>query len=276
MHADLPGVRLWYTDTDTDTENETAASERERTRPGKQTIVFLHANTGTSANWEQQNKAFSAAGYRVIAFDRRGWGQSFAIPDTGSQPGSVAGDLQALVEHLQLDKFHLVGVAGGGFIALDYAAWKQEHLLSLAIGASTGAITDPAETRFRERILLPDFRAMPAHYRELGASYLGENPEGVKQWIAIEHAARQADAPAQPPLRSPNTYAKIAAIRTRTLLLLAGADLIAPPGLMRQWGAYLPNVQFAEVFDAGHSIAWERPELFNRRILDFLRAVSGE
>ena len=265
MHADLPGVRLWYTDVQPKGGN-----------PGE-AIILLHANTGTSANWQKQNEAFSAAGYRVIAFDRRGWGQSFPNPDTGPQPGTVAGDLQALVEHLKLDKFHLVGVAGGGFIALDYAAWKQEHLLSLTVAASTGAITDPPELAFRERILLPGFRAMPAHFREIGPSYLGENPEGVKEWIEIEHHARQADAPPNPPLRTPNTYAKIATIRTRTLLLAAGADLLAPPGLMRQWGAHLPNKQFAEVFDAGHSIAWERPELFNSRILAFLRreAVGG-
>ena len=267
MHADLPGVRLWYTDV------PPAISSTGKARG--EAIVLLHANTGTSANWQKQNEAFSAAGYRVIAFDRRGWGQSFANADTGPQPGSVAGDLQALIGHLRLDKFHLVGVAGGGFIALDYAAWKQEHLLSLTVGASTGAITDPAEAQFRERVLLPGFRAMPAQFRELGPSYLGENPEGVKQWIDIEHHARQADAPAQPPLRSPNTYAKIASIRTRTLLLMAGADLLAPPGLMRQWGAHLPDKQFAEVFDAGHSIAWERPELFNSRVLAFLGEGSG-
>ena len=268
MHADLPGVRLWYTDI--------AADVSKAGQPRDQTIVLLHANTGTSANWHKQNQAFSAAGYRVIAFDRRGWGQSFADAATGPQPGSVAGDLQALVEHLKLDKFHLLGVAGGGFIALDYAAWKQEHLLSLIVGASTGNISEPAEAQFRERILLPGFRAMPAQFRELGPSYLGENPEGVKEWIAIEHGAKQPDAPATPPLRSPNTYAKISAIKTRTLLLMAGADLLAPPALMRQWGAHLPNKEFAEVFDAGHSIAWERPGLFNSRVLDFLAGVSTQ
>jgi pimeloyl-ACP methyl ester carboxylesterase len=261
MHADLPGVRLWYTDTG-----------------GKgEAIILLHANTGTSANWQKQNEAFSAAGYRVIAFDRRGWGQSVANPDTGPQPGTVAEDLHGLVGHLGLERFHLVGVAGGGFIALDYAAWQQQRLLSLCIGASTGNIQDPEELAFRERILLPNFRSFPAHFRELGPSYLGENPEGVKEWIDIEHKAKQPDAPSMPNLRSPNTYAKISTITVRTLLLLPGADLIAPPGLMRHWGRHLPNVHYAEVFDAGHSIAWERPELFNRRILDFLKTpgVTG-
>ena len=41
---------------------------------------------------------------------------------TGSQPGTVTEDIDALATHLKLDKFHLVGIAGGGFVALDYAA----------------------------------------------------------------------------------------------------------------------------------------------------------
>jgi pimeloyl-ACP methyl ester carboxylesterase len=68
QYAELPGVKLWFTDTG-----------------GTGTpIVLLHANTGTSASWEPQATAFAREGYRVIAFDRRGWGQSLADPATGA------------------------------------------------------------------------------------------------------------------------------------------------------------------------------------------------
>ena len=115
--ADLPGWRVAYRDSG----------------GSGVPIVLLHANTGTSAGWGPQFSAFSAAGFRVIAFDRRGWGSSIANPDTGPQPGSVAEDLAALVEHLRLPKFHLLGVAGGGFASLDYAAWRPDTLRSLVI-----------------------------------------------------------------------------------------------------------------------------------------------
>jgi pimeloyl-ACP methyl ester carboxylesterase len=102
-HADLPGVKLWFIDTGG------AGSP----------VVLLHPNSGTSAIWDNQIAALAQAGYRAIAFDRRGWGKSTPDPSTGPQPGSVTGDLDALVAHLKLDKFHLLGTAGGGFIALD-------------------------------------------------------------------------------------------------------------------------------------------------------------
>src|SRR5215475_10391111 len=82
--AELPGVKLWFTDTG-----------------GVGTpIVLLHANTGTSQSWQAQTTAFAREGYRVIAFDRRGWGKSLADLATGPQAGSVAGDLDALADHL--------------------------------------------------------------------------------------------------------------------------------------------------------------------------------
>jgi pimeloyl-ACP methyl ester carboxylesterase len=116
-------------------------------------IVLLHANTGTSRSWENQISAFSRAGYRAIAFDRRGWGKSTAEPATGPQPGTIASDLEALDGRFALERFHLVAVAGGAFAALDYAAWQPRRLRSLVVAASTGQLVDdqissPPASRF--------------------------------------------------------------------------------------------------------------------------------
>ena len=86
----------------------------------------------------------------------------------------------------------------------------------------------------------------------------------------IEHHARQPDAPAQP-LRSPNTLAKLAGITTRTLVVAADADLLAPPALMRLWARHVKGAQWATVPDAGHAIAWEQPDAFNEIVLRFLK-----
>ena len=253
-YAELPGVKLWFTDSG-----------------GKGTpIILVHSNTGTSAVWEKQVAAFSRAGYRVIAFDRRGWGKSIANVASGKQPGSIAEDLDALADHLKLKKFHLVGVAGGGFAALDYAGWRPERLRSLVIGASTGQISDKEIADFISRIEIPDIRKQSAVYRELGPSYRGANPEGTKLWTEIDEHSRQPNAPSQP-LRTPNTFAKIETIPTPTLIIAADADLLAPPAMMRIWAAHVKNREWTVIPDTGHAIAWERPEIFNAKVLDFLR-----
>ncbi len=253
-YAELPGVKLWFTDSG-----------------GKGVpIVLLHSNTGTSAVWEKQVAAFSKAGYRVIAFDRRGWGKSLADAATGPQPGTIADDLDGLVNYLKLPRFHLVGVAGGGFAALDYAAWRPERLRSLMIGASTGQISDKPIADFIARIEIPEIRKQPAAYREVGPSYRGANPEGTKVWSEIDEHAQQPKAPSQP-LRSPNTFAKIGTIPAPTLVMAADADLLAPPAMMRLWAVHMKKYEWTEVADTGHAIAWEQPEIFNRRVLTFVR-----
>jgi len=255
-YLNLPGVKLWYVDSGGD----------------GTPVVMLHANTGTVVAWQHQITTFAQAGFRVIAFDRRGWGNSRADASTGGQPGSVAEDLEALVQHLQLPAFHLVGIAGGGFVALDYAAWRPERLRKLVVAASNGQFQEPAMQAFYERIAVPGLTGQPAlrPYLEVGVSYRAEDPEGLARFVQMEHAARQPDAPAQP-MRTPNTFAKVAAISAHTLIITGGADLLAPPALMHFWASHLPSATFVNVPDAGHSINWERPQEFNDHVLRFLQ-----
>ena len=251
--ADLPGVRLRFIDTG---------------GPGAP-VVLLHANTGTLESWVPQVEPFRAASLRVIAFDRRGWGESFPAPATGPQPGTIAGDLDALADFLRLEKFHLVGVAGGGFAALDYAAWKPARLRGLVAATTSAQLAEPEIDAFRLRIEFAGFRQLPPHHREIGPSYRGGEPEGVARWMQIDHRAQQKGAPAQP-LRSPNTYAKLATIATPTLVVAGCADAVSPPSMMRLWAAKIPGAEFALVPEAGHAVSWEQPEAFNRLVLDFL------
>jgi pimeloyl-ACP methyl ester carboxylesterase len=251
-YAELPGVKLWFTDSG----------------GAGVPLVLLHSNSGTSAVWENQVGSFAAAGYRVITFDRRGWGKSVANAATGPQPGSIAGDLDALADYLKLDRFHLLGVAGGGFAALDYAGWRPERLRSLVIGASTGQVSDIADVI--ARVEIPEIRKQPTFYLEVGPSYRAVNPEGTKRWNEIEVNARQPGA-ANQPLRTPNTFAKIDGIPTPTLIIAADADLLAPPGLMQIWAAHVKHHEWVVIPDAGHAVAWEQPDTFNEKVLAFVK-----
>lgn len=259
-HVKVPGARLWVVDTG----------------GSGVPLVLLHANTSTVVSWHAQIPEFVQAGYRVIAFDRRGWGRSTPDADGNGQPGTIAEDLDALAGELGLKSFHLLGIAGGGFAALDYAAWRPDRLIKLIVAASNGQFSEPAMQHSYARIAVPgltgNLNVRP--YLEVGVAYRAENPEGFKAFIAMEHLARQPRAPAQP-LRTPNTFAKIAKIDTPTLVLMGGGDLLAPPALMRTWAEHLPAARFVEIGDAGHSINWERPQAFNRAVLDFLGVPSA-
>src|SRR2546429_6379285 len=77
-----------------------------------QPVVLIHGYPLNGHSWERQERALLEAGYRVIAYDRRGWGQS-SQPTTGFDYDTFAADLNALLEHLELEDVVLVGFSMG-------------------------------------------------------------------------------------------------------------------------------------------------------------------
>ena len=254
-YVELPGVRLWY--------NDTGGSGTP--------VLFLHAATGTTESWVYQTPAFSAAGYRCIAYDRRGAGRSQPAP-TAEQPGYASDDLHGLADHLGLDRFHLVATAAGGIGGLDYALLYPERVRSLVVANSIGGVQDPSYLEVQSRLRPPEIQGLPIELRELGASYRGINPEGTRRWLQIERASRPEghQGPGRPPLRQPMTYARLETMRVPVLMLVGGADLLTPPALMRLLAERIPDCQFVTVCDSGHSAFWEEPETWNRLVLEFL------
>src|SRR5947209_17078477 len=104
-YLDLSDARIWYTDTGGD----------------GVPVVLMHPASGSTDSWVYQRPAFTAAGYRCLAFDRRGWGRT-ETASTPEQAGYASDDLDALLEGLGIaDRFHLVGTAAGAAPSLDYA-----------------------------------------------------------------------------------------------------------------------------------------------------------
>ena len=216
-------------------------------------IVFLHAGSGSAALWQGQVDFFAGAGYRAIAYDRRG-------------RAAAADELEALVSQLALERLHLVGTAAGGIVAVDYALSFPRRLRSLVIANSIFGIQDAEYVALQKRLRpSPQFEALPVEVRELGPSYRAANPDGARRWAeASRHANPQ-------PTRKHITYAALATIQAPTLLLTGDADLYMPPSLLREVSVHLHGSTVVVVPECGHSAYWEQPDLFNRAVLEFIR-----
>ena len=238
--AELPGGRVRYEDSGGEGSGEGPP------------VVFLHAGSGSSRMWEHQVAAVTGAGYRFIAYDR-------------SNDGISSEELEALVEHLGLERFHLVGTAAGGIVAVDYALQRPERLRSLVIANSIVGVQDEEYVEMTRRLRpAPEFAAIPAEIRELGPSYRASNPEGTRRWKELaQHSAPQGT-------RNKITFAALETIRIPTLLMTGDADLYTPPPVLRLFAAHFPNCESLVIPECGHSAFWEQPELFNRAVLDFL------
>ncbi|MFN8633736.1 MAG: alpha/beta hydrolase [Chloroflexota bacterium] len=255
--AEIPDAQIWYEDTGGD----------------GVPVVFVHPAAADSRCWVNQLPAFTAAGYRCITFDQRGFGNSRQSP-SATEAGHLSSDLEALTQTLGLGPFVLVGAAYGGMGALDYALRFQDRLRAFVLATSQGAIVDAEYQEILNRIVPAALRAIPIELREVGPSYRAENPAGVARWLQIIHEGHGETAPRQQRYLT-LTLALLEALHVPTLVLASDADLLAPPSLMRLLADRIPGCEMATVADAGHSAHWERPEAWNKLVLDFLGRKTG-
>lgn len=255
-HIDVGGARLWYWDTG----------------GNGAPVMLLHPATGSAAIWGYQQPAFAAAGYRVIAYSRRGHFRSSVTAD--DLAARSIDDLRRVADALALDRFHLLGLAAGGFICPDFALSHPDRLLSMIVACSRGGAADPAFTARLAATTPAGFADMPASFRELGPSYRMANPAGVAAWEALEHYA-QVGTRARQGTANRIDWPSLESIRVPSLVIAGAADLYMPPAAAREFASHLRGSEIAILPESGHSGYWEEPDRFNATVLGFLARHRG-
>jgi pimeloyl-ACP methyl ester carboxylesterase len=230
-------------------------------------VVLLHPASGSGLIWGYQQPALVKAGYRVIAYSRRSYFSS--DPIAKDRPGIGSADLQGLIAFLGLTKFHLLGSAAGGTVAVDYALSHPDRLLSLTLADNAAGVRDGEIAKAVVSIRTKGFDDMPVEFRELGPSYRAANPEGARIWTELAHKAvtggdfRQGVA-------NEITTARIEAMKVPALLITGDADLVNPPSILRMVARHMAGSETLIAPEAGHSTYWEQPDMFNGALLGFL------
>ncbi|HWO72202.1 MAG TPA: alpha/beta hydrolase [Dehalococcoidia bacterium] len=256
-YVQVDGADIWYSDSG----------------GGGPPLVLVHGAAGHSGCWVEQVPAFTAAGFRLITYDLRGFGRSRAEPGREAD-GSIAGDLEELARHLALGPFFLVAQAYGGFGAFEFALDNPHALRALVVSTSFGGLSDPEFTALRARYVPADVSLRPVEERELGATYRATNPEGVRRFLAMESHSYRGEG-ARQALRVPLTLERIARISVPTLLVAGEEDVLAPPPVMRAIAERIPGCRFEVIAGAGHCAYWEQPQVWNRVVIDFLKTVAA-
>ena len=231
-------------------------------------VVFAHPASGSHASWREQCDAFLKEGYRCITYDLRGWGQSRSL-EAEADPGCMSDDLLALIDHLQLEQFVLIAAAYGGFGGLDFGMRFPQRLRAFVLSGSQGGVADPGYVAIRERVVPPEIRALPIHLRELGPSYRVRDPQGMSRWLEIAEQAEHHPARRQR-MALDIRLEDLDTLRVPTLLVAGGADLLAPPALMRRIADHIGGCEFVTLCEAGHCLHWEQPYEWNTVVLEWL------
>lgn len=241
--------------------------------------LLLIAGLGADvSSWAFQVPAFSAR-YRVIAFDNRGVGRTDA-PDRPYSLEMMADDTAGLLDHLGIERAHMVGLSMGGMIAQEFALKYPERVNALVL-ATTAAGPHPWATHVLGTMLrLAEEGASRETLTALRLSWLFtdrffENHELVKlaldTMLANPHAqpvyanARQFAAARQHDARD-----RLGGITARTLVLVGRQDILLPVRLSEELAAGIPNAELVVLDGGGHAFLVEIADRFNQAVLDFL------
>ena len=234
-------------------------------------VVFAHGAGGNHAIWYQQVPFFSRY-FQVITIDHRGFGHSDDLNNLGRS--SFVDDLRALLDSLGIDKAGLVAQSMGGGTAMGFAVKYPERTRALVMADTLGGVMLPEPLGTRQRTNTEVTRDLPQLERVMSRSLPMRDPEKALLYLQVASFNKANDSRfAMPGLPAePITLEQVQeASKTVPMLFLVGQeDILQPPVLVAQAAQLIPGSEFTVVPDAGHSVYFEQPEVFNYRVHAFL------
>ena len=243
-------------------------------------VVFLHGLGASMYAWRKNLGPIAAAGYRVVAFDNRGFGFSDK-PASGYDNASYVRLVVTLLDSLHLPDAVLVGHSMGGAIAAQVAIEHPERVRGLVLIGSAGlGAREPLVLRVGRWPLLGPLvlalRGRGVTSRLLKASYADPrkvSPADVDQYYApvAEPDYGRALRGVLREFRFDGLADRLEHVAAPTLVLWGEQDRLIPITLGRALAAGIPHAAFLSVPRAGHSVQEEAPEEVNRLVLRFLK-----
>ncbi|WP_306590771.1 alpha/beta fold hydrolase [Geothrix sp. 21YS21S-4] len=263
MKTTVEGLALAYTDRGT----------------GQPPLLFVHGFPLSRGAWDKQVEAFSAT-HRVLAPDLRGLGESEGSKGAVSMD-RYAEDLAALLREWETGPVVLIAHSMGGYVALAFQARFPDLLRGLVlVGTRAGADTPDAATKRRATADKVRKEGPGSVIDDMAPKMLAaDNPDQAmaKEVRALMEPSRAEGVAAallgmaDRPDRTPG----LSRIGVPTLVVTGADDTIIPSSESQRLAEAIPGAELEIIPKAGHLVAYEQPEAFNRRLKTWLERLPA-
>jgi 3-oxoadipate enol-lactonase len=241
-------------------------------------VVFIHGLALDTRMWDSQWASFSKK-YKVIRYDVRGFGQS----DRAHDPHNPTEDLKALLDYLKIDKAHLVGLSMGGNIVLNFAAKYPERVNKIvAVDANIDGFTNYTSELngiFDKIIYLASHQGW--HDEEqavwlksrLMRLYAADDRAiiNLSEITADYNGDHFINPRINPDFGTPTTLELLPTIKASTLVVIGAKDEESIHRIGHILIEKIPAVQKIIIKDAGHLSNMDKPKVFNKIVMQFLK-----
>ncbi|MGY8523837.1 alpha/beta fold hydrolase [Paracidovorax citrulli] len=246
---------------------------------GPVAVVLLHGIGGGKSAWPAQLTALAQQGYRAVAWDMPGYGDSPPI-DSYDFAGLAAALVPVLdAERRQGRRVVLLGHSMGGMVAQEAYAASPASIDGMVLSGTSAAFGKPDGDWQREFVAA---RTAPLDAGQSMASLAGGlvrgmvAPDAPAEGVALATSVMAAVPPqtyraALGALVRFDRREALARIAVPVLLLAGEHDRNAAPAVMERMAPRIADVQYLCLPDVGHLANMERPDLFNAALLEFLQ-----
>jgi pimeloyl-ACP methyl ester carboxylesterase len=250
-------------------------------------VVLIHGWPLTSASWEYQARVLAESGYRVVAYDRRGFGRS-GWPYSGYDYDTLAGDLGSLLEALDLRGATLVGFSmGGGEVARYLGKHGADRVVKAAlISAVTPFLLktednpEGVDKKVFDEIKENLKKDRPAFLQSFGKMFYGRtmvNHTVSEPFLEFTQAMALTASP-KATLDLVSAWSEtdfrndLAGFTVPTLVVHGTGDATVPIDASgRRSAALIPQAELLEYEGAPHGLTATEPDKLNADLLRFLR-----
>ena len=251
-----------------------------------QPVVLIHGYPLSSASWEKQIPVLLDAGYRVIAYDRRGFGKS-SQPTTGYNYDTFAEDLHKLVSHLKLKHFALVGFSmGGGEVARYIGKYGSKDVSKAVIMGGVPPYLLKADDNpegvdgsvfegIKKAVAADRYAFFTEFFKNFYNTDVNLGKRVSEQavqasWNVAAIASATASVACVPTWHE-DFRQDVAKIDVPTLVIHGEADRIVPFAAAGQRTAKLiPGAELVVIKDGPHNVAWTHADEVNSALRQFL------
>lgn len=225
-------------------------------------VVALHSWSLSSAMWEYQLPLLVAGGHRVVALDRRGHGRS-DVPGTGYDLDTLADDVHALIEALDLDTFTFMAHSMGTCEVVRYLTRHGSGRVDRAVllGAMTPHFVGFVGEAMVEAVIADLHTDRPAWFRDGVDAYFARPASGVSQALADDGVVTilatplEVQAACMRSFTATDLTAELGAVDIPVLVVHGDVDASAPLDITgRPTAALIPGARLEVYEGAPHGL----------------------
>lgn len=246
-----------------------------RISPPKERVLLANGVLADTRSWVGQVRAF-AKDYSLLLFDFRGQGRSDKPGHSYSMEGHAA-DVAGLLDALEIEQVHWVGVSYGGEIGMMVAARYPQKISSLTVAASVSHVEPPLKNKIDHWIAVARTADPERFFSETVSDIFSErfrarNPQFLE---TVRRSYSQLDYHAVVRLleafQTLNITSELPQITAPTLVLCGADDSLKPISYSQIIHREIAPSRFMVIPDCGHALTFEKPQEFNQIVLSFLK-----